>query len=52
VGFRDEHIINYTIERLHRLKINRMRVTIAGRTSTFYGEPVMNGDEFSVFLSP
>jgi Protein of unknown function (DUF4038)/Domain of unknown function (DUF5060)/Putative collagen-binding domain of a collagenase len=52
LGWREERIIAYSLERLHRLKTNRARVTIAGRTSTFYGEPVMNGDDFSVLLSP
>lgn len=50
VGWREDRIIRYSIDRLHRLKINRMRVTIAGRTNTFYGEPVMNSDKFSVNL--
>lgn len=44
VGFHDLHQIQYTIDRLHRLEINRMRVTIAGReASTFFGEHVMDG---------
>ena len=50
VGWRDDHIIRFSVDRLHRLKINRLRVTIAGRTNTFYGEPVMNSDKFSVNL--
>jgi hypothetical protein len=49
-GWRDDRIIRYSIDRLHRLKVNRLRVTIAGRTNTFYGEPVMPGDNFTVNL--
>src|SRR5438309_687398 len=52
MGWKDERIIDYSLERLHRLKINRLRVTIAGRTNTFYGEPVMVGDKFTVYLTP
>jgi hypothetical protein len=47
-GWKDERIIRYTVERLHRLKVNRLRVTIAGREDIFFGEPVMNGDNFSM----
>jgi hypothetical protein len=50
VGWRDDRIIRYSIDRLHKLKINRLRVTIAGRTNTFYGEPVMPGENFTVNL--
>ena len=51
-GWRDDRVINFSLERLHRLKINRVRVLVGGRVSTMYGEPVMNSDEFSVYLSP
>jgi hypothetical protein len=52
MGWRDEGVIQSSIERLHRLKISRMRVTIAGRTSLFYGEPVMVGPSWWPFLTP
>lgn len=52
VGWKDEHIIQYSIDRLHRLKVNRLRVTIAGREDLFFGEPVMNGDNFTMFPTP
>ena len=52
IGWRDDSVIRSAIERLHRLKINRMRVTIAGRTSLFYGEPVMAGPAWTPFLTP
>ncbi len=51
MGWRDEHTIQYSIDRLAALKVNRMRVTIAGRTNTFYGEPVMNGAEWTALLA-
>jgi hypothetical protein len=51
-GWRDERVIDFSLERLHRLKINRVRALVGGRVSTMYGEPVMNSEEFSVFLSP
>ncbi len=51
-GWRDERIIQFSLERLHELKINRIRTLLGGRVNTMYGEPVMNTEEFSVFLSP
>ena len=52
VNFRDEHVIQYSVDRLHRLKINRLRVTIAGREcSSFFGEPVMVGPEWTVYTA-
>ena len=52
MGWREERIIQDAIERLHNLKINRMRVLLAGGSFTFYGEPVMTGDNFTYFLRP
>jgi len=52
VGWKDDKIIESSLERLHRLKINRLRVTIAGRTSLFYGEPVMAGSNWTPFITP
>jgi hypothetical protein len=52
IGWRDDQVIESSIERLHRLKINRIRVTIAGRTSVFYGEPVMAGRNWTPFITP
>jgi hypothetical protein len=52
VGWRDEPTIQYTIDRLAKLKVNRMRVSISGRTTCAYGEAVMNGARWNVYLSP
>ena len=52
MGWRDERTIQFSLDRLQRLKINRVRVLLGGRTYTLYGEPVMNTEEFNVFLSP
>jgi hypothetical protein len=52
LGWQDDRIIESSIERLHRLKINRMRVTIAGRTNLYYGEPVMAGGKWTPLLTP
>ena len=52
LGWKDERIIRGAIDRLHRLKVNRLRVTIAGRENTFFGEPVMNGENFTTFPTP
>jgi hypothetical protein len=52
MGWRDENTIQYSIERLHRLKINRMRVLMAGAANIFWGEPVMTGPNFTMMLRP
>jgi hypothetical protein len=52
MGWQDERVIQSSIERLHGMKINRMRVTIAGRTNTYYGEPAMAGEKWTPLLTP
>jgi hypothetical protein len=52
VGWRDDRVIEYSVDRLHRLKVNRLRVTIAGREAmTFFGEPVMTEANWTVFIA-
>lgn len=52
MGWRDERIIQYSIDRLQRLKINRIRVLLSGAANILWGEPVMTGGNFSMFLRP
>jgi hypothetical protein len=52
MGFKQERIINYSIERLVKMKVNRIRVLVAGATDKFWGEPVMTGENFSIALRP
>jgi hypothetical protein len=51
-GWSEERIINNSIERLHRLKVNRMRVLLSGAANISWGESVMTGENFTVFLRP
>lgn len=51
-GWRDERIIRNSIDRLHRLKVNRIRVTVAGRSNLYFGEPVMTGENYSNLPTP
>ena len=51
-GWREERIIRNSIDRLHRLKVNRIRVTVAGRSNLFFGEPVMIGKNYSNLPTP
>ena len=37
MGWKDERIIRFSLERLHRLKVNRLRVLLAGRQTTCSG---------------
>jgi hypothetical protein len=46
-GWKEERIIRTSIDRLHRLKVNRIRVTLAGRSNLFFGEPVMTAGNYS-----
>lgn len=51
-GWRDDHVIQFSIDRLHRLKVNRIRVTIAGReAATFFGEPLMIGESWTALIA-
>ena len=52
LGWREDHVIDYTIDRLRDLKINRMRVLLAGDANIFWGEPVMIGENFTMALRP
>ncbi len=52
VGWKEDRVIDYVIDRLTGLKINRIRVLLAGAANIFWGEPVMLGDNFTYFLRP
>jgi Protein of unknown function (DUF4038)/Domain of unknown function (DUF5060) len=52
MGWREDRVINSIVERLHGLKINRIRALVAGATNILWGEPVMPGENFSLFLRP
>ncbi|HLH34656.1 MAG TPA: DUF4038 domain-containing protein [Alloacidobacterium sp.] len=52
MGWKDDRTIDFSIDRLHRLKINRIRVSLYGRENTFFGEPVMVGPNWNVNLAP
>ena len=52
LGWKDDDVIERSIERLHRLKVNRIRVTVAGRTNVFYGEPVVSGPNWTPYITP
>jgi hypothetical protein len=51
MGWRDDDIIQASIERLHKLKINRMRVTVAGRSNLLYGEPIMIDSNWTPYIT-
>ncbi len=52
MGWDDEEVIRVSIDRLHRLKVNRMRVLIAGRSTQFWSEPIIPGMGFRICLNP
>jgi len=52
IGWSDDSVITSSIERLHRLKVNRMRVAVAGRTGQLFGEPVMAGSNWTALITP
>lgn len=51
-GWQDENTIFKIIDRLSSLKVNRMRVLLAGRASSFWGEPIVPGRNFTFCLNP
>lgn len=52
MGWNDEKVIQSSLDRLHQLKINRIRVTVAGRSNLLYGEPVITDSNWTLFLTP
>jgi hypothetical protein len=52
MGWQDEKVIEGIIDRLHRLQVNRIRIMLAARSSTFWGEPVVPGRGFRISLNP
>src|SRR5262249_46887983 len=47
MGWKDEKVIRDALDRQHRLKVNRLRVLLAGgRSSSFWGEPIIPNSEF------
>jgi hypothetical protein len=52
MGWREERIIKFCLERLHQLKVNRLRVLLSGDANMFWGEPVMIGENFTMMLRP
>jgi hypothetical protein len=51
MGWSDDRVIESSIERLHSLKVNRIRVSVAARTAEFYGEPVTVSPKWTVFIT-
>lgn len=52
VGWSDEKVIESSLERLHKFKVNRLRVTLAGRADKYYGEPIMVGSNWTFYVAP
>ena len=53
LGWQDEKVIREAIDRLARLKVNRMRVLLNGRPSmSFWGEPIVPGMGFNASVDP
>jgi len=51
-GWREERIIRSSIDRLAGMKVNRIRVLLAGAANIFWGEPVMSDERFTLCLRP
>jgi hypothetical protein len=47
MGWSEDRIINFSLERLHQLKINRVRSLLAGAISQIWGEPVIRNKDYS-----
>jgi len=51
-GWRDDEVINRSLDRFKRLKVNRVRVMLAARSTNFWGEPITATSEFNPHLNP
>lgn len=52
MGWRDEETIRFSLERFQRLKVNRVRVLLAGAAPSMWGEKVITDDNFTIMLRP
>ncbi len=53
MGWQDENVIHGIIDRLHGLKVNRIRLMLAARVVfSLWGEPIMPNREFRAYLNP
>jgi hypothetical protein len=53
MGWQDEKVIREALDRQHRLKVNRLRVLLCGgRSSSFWGEPIIPNRDFHAYLNP
>jgi len=52
MGWKDEKVIEASIDRLNRLAVNRLRVLLDGRSDHFWTEPIRPGKDFSANLLP
>jgi hypothetical protein len=53
MGWQNEAVIRACIDRLHRFKVNRIRVLLNGRPSkSLWGEPIVPGAGFELALNP
>jgi hypothetical protein len=52
MGWSEDRVIQYIIDRLRGMKINRIRALISGATETLWGEPIMPGKNFNTYLRP
>jgi hypothetical protein len=51
-GWQDDEVINRSIDRFKRLKVNRIRLMLAARCGAFWGEPITATSEFNPHLNP
>lgn len=51
-GWRDDEVINRSLDRFKRLKVNRVRVMLAARSTNFWGEPITATSGFNPHLNP
>src|SRR5262245_32917523 len=51
LGWTDENVIFSSVDRLRRLAVNRMRVTIAGRPDRFFGDRVMAVPQWNPYMA-
>jgi hypothetical protein len=52
LGWQDEKVIRASLDRMHRLGVNRVRVLLGGgRSSSFWGEPIIPNQDFRTYFN-
>jgi hypothetical protein len=52
MGWQEDRVVQYIIDRVRGMKVNRIRALVAGATNYYWGEPLVPGDNFHFYVRP